>query len=51
LTKRTHLFFKVAIEHDAEEAPEKLGAEICRQLMKVYGVREAELSSFTTFEE
>jgi hypothetical protein len=36
---RTNLFFKVVIEHDDEDQPERLGREICRQLMKVYGVR------------
>lgn len=49
--KRTNLFFKVDIEHDEDESPEKLGAEICRQLMKIYGVRDAELSSFTRVED
>ena len=44
---RTHLFFKVEIEHDDEEQPERLGNEICRQLMKIYGVRAAELAAFT----
>ena len=49
--KRTNLFFKVDIEHDDDESPEKLGAEICRQLSKIYGVRDAELSSFTQVED
>jgi hypothetical protein len=48
---RTNLFFKVVIEHDDEDQPERLGREICRQLMKVYGVRSAELASFTRVEE
>jgi len=48
---RTNLFFKVEIEHDEEEQPERLGNEICRQLLKVYGVRSAELASFTRVEE
>jgi hypothetical protein len=48
---RTNLFFKVEVEHDPEENPERIGAEICRQLLKLYGVREAELSSFTHVEE
>jgi len=48
---RTNLFFKVVIEHDDEDQPERLGREICRQLMKVYGVRTAELASFTRVEE
>jgi hypothetical protein len=48
---RTNLFFKVEIEHDGEDQPERLGSEICRQLMKIYGVRSAELSNFTPLEE
>jgi hypothetical protein len=47
----TNLFIKVRIEHDDEEAPQKLGAEICRQIMKIYGVRQAEVSNFTAAEE
>lgn len=49
--KRTNLFFKVEIEHEEEERPERLGNEICRVLMKVYGVRSAELASFARVEE
>ena len=45
---RTHLFFKVEVEHDEEENPEKIGEEIARQLRKVYVVREVELSSVVT---
>jgi len=48
---RTNLFFKVEVEHNAEEKPERIGEEICRQLLKFYGVREAELSNFTLVEE
>ncbi len=48
---RTNLFFKVEIEHDPEEAPERLGEEIRRRLTKIYGVREAELSNCTRLEE
>ena len=48
---RTNLFFKVVIEHDDEDQPEQLGAEVCRQLLKIYGVRSAELTSFTRAEE
>ncbi len=47
----TNLFFKVEIEHDPEEMPERLGEEIRRRLMKIYGVREAELSNYTRIEE
>lgn len=48
---RTNLFFKVVIEHDPDESPERLGREICRQIQKVYGVRTAELTSHTHVEE
>jgi len=47
---RTNLFIKVIVEHDPNESPEKLGAELCRQLEKSYVVREAELSSFAAVE-
>jgi len=50
---RTNLFFKVEIEHDREEQPERLGNEIRRQILKLYGVRvrEAELTHFTKVED
>jgi hypothetical protein len=48
---RTNLFFKVVIEHDPEDQADRLGREIARQIMKVYGVRAAELTSFTRVEE
>ena len=47
----TNLFIKVEVEVDEEERPEKLGAEICRQILKIYGVRSAELTNFTAAEE
>ena len=49
--KRTNLFFKVEVEHDLDEKPELIGGEIARQLRKLYGVRDVELSSFTTLED
>jgi hypothetical protein len=48
---RTNLFLKVVVEHEAKENPEKLGAELCRQLERNYVVREAELSSFAAAED
>jgi hypothetical protein len=48
---RTNLFFKVEVEHDASEQPERIGDEICRQLLKLYGVRQAELSNVSCVEE
>jgi hypothetical protein len=47
----THFFFKVEAEHDAEEMPERLGEEIRRQLLKLYGVRAVELTNFTSEDE
>jgi hypothetical protein len=48
---RTNLFLKVVVEHDEKEPPEKLGAELCRQLERNYLVRQAELSSFAPADE
>lgn len=48
---RTNLFIKVVVEHDPKELPERLGAELCRQLEKNYIVREADLSSFAPVED
>jgi len=47
----TNLFIKVEVEVDDEEGPEKLSAQICRQILKIYGVRSAEMSNFTAAEE
>jgi hypothetical protein len=48
---RTSLFFKVEVEHDKDERPERRGEEICRMIRKLYGVRDAELTHFTRVEE
>jgi hypothetical protein len=48
---RSNLFIKVEVEHDSDEQPQRIGEEICRQLMKLYGVREAEVSSVNTMED
>ena len=45
---RTLLFFKVEVEHDPDENPERMGDEIRRVVKKLYGVREVELSNYTT---
>lgn len=45
---RTHLFFKVEVEHDETEDPQKLAEEIGRQLRRLYIVRSVELSSVLT---
>jgi hypothetical protein len=43
--RRTDLYLKVELYLDDKEQPEKLAAEICRMIRKVYGVRSAEVSS------
>lgn len=48
---RTNLFFKVEIEHEPDDKPEKIGNEMVRQLMKFYGVRDAELSNVAPLED
>ncbi len=48
---RTNLFFKVEVEHDAGENPERIANEIRRHLTKLYGVREVELSNYAAVEE
>jgi hypothetical protein len=47
---RTNLFFKVEVEHDPEETPERIAGEIRRQILKMYAVRSAELSNYTTMD-
>jgi hypothetical protein len=42
---RTDVYIKVELDLDEKEKPERLAAEICRQIRKVYGVRNAEVSS------
>ena len=48
---RANLFFKVEVEYDHPDNPERIGAEIRRQILKIYGVRQAELTHFTLLEE
>lgn len=48
---RTNLFFKVEIEHDAGEAPERIAEEIRQRLIRFYGVREVELSNCSRADE
>jgi hypothetical protein len=43
--RRTDLYVKVELDYDDEEKVERLAAEICRVIRKVYGVRKAEVSS------
>ena len=45
--QRIQLYLKVVIDAGDEEKPERLGVEVCRQVKKVYGVRQAEVSNLT----
>jgi hypothetical protein len=47
----TNLFFKVELEHGADENPERIAGEIRRQILRFYGVREVELSNVATMED
>jgi hypothetical protein len=49
--RRTNLFFKVVVEHDEDESPDRIATELTRVLSKYYGVRSAELTNFTTKED
>jgi len=42
---RADLYLKVELDVDEDEKLERLSAEICRMIRKVYGVRTAEVSS------
>ena len=43
--RRVDLHLKVELELDEKDSPEKVASEICRQLMKSYGVRASEVSN------
>jgi CRISPR/Cas system-associated exonuclease Cas4 (RecB family) len=43
--KRTDQYVKVELDYDDEEQVERLAAEICRVIRRVYGVRKVEVSS------
>ena len=44
---RTDVYLKVELDlpDSGKERPERLASEICRMIRKVYGVRNAEVSS------
>ena len=48
---RTYLFFKVEVEHDPSEPPDKIANEISQRVNKMYGVRNVELSHSSATEE
>ena len=43
--RRIDVYLKVELDLDPKEAPERVAAEICRMINRVYGVRKAEVSS------
>ena len=43
--RRTDVHLKVELDLDADEKPERLAAEICRAIRRIYGVRKAEVTS------
>lgn len=45
---RTDIHIKVELEHGNDENPEKLAGEICRQLLRAYGVRNVEVSNIVS---
>ena len=40
------IHLKVRMDINADERPEKLAGELCRQLLKLYGVRSAEMVNY-----
>lgn len=42
---RTDVYLKVELDLEEKEKPERIAAEICRMLRKVYGVRQAEVTN------
>ncbi len=48
---QSDLYIKIEVEHDETERAEALADEICRRLLKLHGVRNAELSSYVTHTE
>jgi hypothetical protein len=42
---RFDVHLKVELDLDEKEKPDRLAAEICRAIRKIYGVRQAEVSS------
>lgn len=48
---RTNLFFKVEMDLEPDEPPQRIADEICRRLLKFYGVRKVELTNYTKAED
>ena len=43
--QRVDLYLKLELELDDKDPPARLAAEICRQILKHWGVRRAEVSN------
>lgn len=43
--RRTDIYVKVEVVLDEKEPVERVAAEICRQIRKMHGVRQAEVMS------
>lgn len=43
--RRVDVYVKIEMELDERDLAEKVAGEICRQLLKSYGVRAAEVSN------
>jgi hypothetical protein len=43
--RRTDVYLKVELVLDEKEPAERVAAEICRQVRKLHGVRQAEVSN------
>jgi len=48
---RTDVYLKVELDLDPKEKPERVAAEICRTIRRIYGVRKAEVSSIVERDE
>ena len=48
---RTDVYLKVELDVDDNETPERVAAEMCRMLRRIYGVRQAEVQSMVEREE
>lgn len=48
---RTDVYLKVELDLDPGESPERVAAEICRVIRRIYSVRTAEVSSIMPREQ
>ena len=49
--RRTDVYLKVEVVLDEKEPVERVAAEICRTIRRIYGVRKAEVSSMVERDE